>query len=792
MTLGVAALLAVGVIVGILTAVLGRHQWRDYLTAAVLCRVPLLVGLALVALAFPPDPFRNLLALRTFGECMMVGMLLLQAGALVGLLLLLILRYAPERFGFEAELPFRPFDLDRDERLIDRWPILRLVPFCALGLPVAIQVARTTADHEEMGGTILQPSLGLATGALAGLSILLAIEWLWRLEHYPKPFIRFATWVFERLRPPGFLDGNGRILPGHGLAFAMMTVLFLLYWLLGRLLAPHVTDLQMPALAALIGLLMLIVSLLGALTFTLDRWRVPVLLAVLAFEMLINALWPFDHHFPAHRRSVESTTWGASILEAAQRRSERAAARLVPFDNLSASAVEVDPANSDAGSSPAAGRDAADSDVANSGTTSESARDAATPLPRIITVVTTSGGGIQASAWTTRVLAGLDTCVGRRFTDSIHLVTGASGGAVGAMYFLEALRRESQTGSNDASGRELAATLERAHLAAAHSSLGAAAWGMAYPDFRRLIFPVAIGNRMRDRAWATERAWLRHLLLLEDAEIARRRRIPLDHHDQPWLSDWAEAAQRGELPGVVFNGTFVEDGEPFFMSSLDLSTLNFADHRSFDPTGVEHYGATLDIPIVTAARLASTFPFVTPVAHPELVERDPDASQSGGEPDFEEPDPWHVADGGYYDNFGTLPAALWLEHLHPDLAAQDRVLLLRIDSFPTPTKTAPEHGPSVLSPLLAPLQALLAVRDSSQVLRSDIELDLLRRHFTDANDLSDASGTSLQILRIRPERADDEPPLSWHLSARELSALADSWNAAAPAHCEAVQRVFEP
>jgi hypothetical protein len=50
-------------------------------------------------------------------------------------------------------------------------------------------------------------------------------------------------------------------------------------------------------------------------------------------------------------------------------------------------------------------------------------------------VVTAAGGGIQASAWTARVLAGLQTECDKtslRFGDSISLVSGVSGGSVGS------------------------------------------------------------------------------------------------------------------------------------------------------------------------------------------------------------------------------------------------------------------------------------------------------------------------------------------------------------------------
>ncbi len=55
-------------------------------------------------------------------------------------------------------------------------------------------------------------------------------------------------------------------------------------------------------------------------------------------------------------------------------------------------------------------------------------------------VVTAAGGGIQAAAWTTEVLAQLqaecDKTVPDQFANSISLVSGVSGGSVGLMFYL--------------------------------------------------------------------------------------------------------------------------------------------------------------------------------------------------------------------------------------------------------------------------------------------------------------------------------------------------------------------
>jgi len=64
-----------------------------------------------------------------------------------------------------------------------------------------------------------------------------------------------------------------------------------------------------------------------------------------------------------------------------------------------------------------------------------------------VIVVAASGGGIKAAAWTTRVLTGLEESNPRIFGGSIRLISAVSGGSVGAMYFVQRVRRERRRSS---------------------------------------------------------------------------------------------------------------------------------------------------------------------------------------------------------------------------------------------------------------------------------------------------------------------------------------------------------
>jgi hypothetical protein len=99
------------------------------------------------------------------------------------------------------------------------------------------------------------------------------------------------------------------------------------------------------------------------------------------------------------------------------------------------------------------------------------------------------------------------------------------------------------------------------------------------------------------------------------------------------LGPWRTDARNHGRPAVIFNTTLVETGERFIFPTVDIERSS--GRRSFHD--VEGY-KSLDLSAITAARLSATFTYVTPVSRalccPPRQHR------------------YHVADGGYYDNYG--------------------------------------------------------------------------------------------------------------------------------------------
>ncbi len=364
------------------------------------------------------------------------------------------------------------------------------------------------------------------------------------------------------------------------------------------------------------------------------------------------------------------------------------------------------------------------------------AEDILKPVNRRVILVAAEGGGIQAAGWTARVLGGLAEKE-KGFAGAVRFISAVSGGAVGALFYMR---------SYPASVPEPATqwNAQTVFDAAVMSDLDPIAWGLLRYDL-----PPASWFRLdyqfhwsyeKDRGWALGES-LAHRAGLEDVT----------------LSQWALAVERG-LPAIVFNATLAESGRPVLFSTIDLlkqgEEINFVlDRRQ-------------DVNVATAARLSAGFPFVSPPARPDrgdLVE--------------------HVVDGGYYDNSGLASVMAALRNTcgyrsccetfgnrtrcnQENKPPRNRILVLRIRSFPS-SKKPPQFPPtrSWVYDLWSPLDALFSVRTSSQRIRGESELRMLK------NDLEFEEVP----MEYQPPPGCSEPSLSWKLSEHEVGCLQRAW-----------------
>ncbi len=267
--------------------------------------------------------------------------------------------------------------------------------------------------------------------------------------------------------------------------------------------------------------------------------------------------------------------------------------------------------------------------------------------------VSAIGGGIQTSSWATEVLTRLDekctTSTGFKedCRDAIALVSGVSGGSVGAMYYMETYENDHRENKEipketDADQRSRIKQYSRS------SSLDYVGASMIFDDFPSLIpfFRTSIEN---DRGIHLARGWVDNMKRVDKLALtpSNRRRIP----ETP-LREWHHSGAK--RPAFVFSSTVAETGERILISSASFPKRSFDSYaaaRSFEEY-VGYESGDTNILIKDAVRLSAAFPLVSPASKLrydskakyviDSKELRPSALNS------------HLVDGGYHDNFGVL------------------------------------------------------------------------------------------------------------------------------------------
>ncbi len=469
---------------------------------------------------------------------------------------------------------------------------------------------------------------------------------------------------------------------------AFLSLVILFVFYLGVRRAP------LPPLGYLLLLAAIYVWLFAGVAFFFDAYRVPVLLPLIIWVALFAHSPNSDHYYP---------------LTTAQKSAEP--------DHTSPGEL-LDTAESD---------------------------------DRPFVLVAAAGGGIQAAAWTTQVLTGLDNVLGdpekQTFARSIRVVSGVSGGSVGLMDYLQ--------GEFPLSGQS-ASLAQNIIDSAEASSLGPAVQGLAYSDLMRILAPFLIQDREEDRARGLERAWVSSC----DSRFPKSGKPLLA---AATLKEWRQETTAGQLPAVIFNATVVETGQRFTFSTSHFGNQDIAQGQAdFDAL----YG-DWDVAISTAARLSATFPFVSPAARPDLAN-----SVANGD--------LHLVDGGYFDNSGLVALTTWLDAALQSRAAKGagqrskEILVIQILPFPIAESgtVRPESGP--FFQLLSPLQAVLNVRNQVQTGFSQRDFSAFSKRW----ELDPVYPVRITFATVSfPQMAAGyQAPLSWHLRGSDKAEIKAAWD----------------
>ncbi|MEH1968209.1 hypothetical protein [Nostoc sp.] len=572
-----------------------------------------------------------------------------------------------------------------------------------LSLPIAIKATQLSkkeieeADHSWEGWGII---FGVVAGALVLITAYFARKFFESNQVLEKVLLKIIAFFPERIQR-GYIDGNSNL--SYGIAgIAVFSIFLLIVYGLGYFIfKPRSISnrFEVPALFYIILILSIMVVWVGGISFFNDVSRIPTLLLFLVISSASYTIFKIDHFYKIYSKN----NW------------------LKPTEQKWINVISQRLKN-------------------------QQSED------KTLVVVCASGGGIQASGWTTKVLTGLQQELGSKFTQAIGWISSVSGGSVGTMFYLDRFGDQGYPEENQ---------LKQIFKSATEDSLDATGWGLAYPDLLRFIgLPFVIPKEQEDDT-ATE----------QDRGTA----IEIDwkgemKNPSASLGSWSEKIDQGIIPIPIFNATLVEDGRRFLVSPMTFSKHENCKSIDFNTLYPEY-----DIDVTTAARLSATFPYVSPVCRPSQESR------------------WnyHIGDGGYFDNFGIGTSIELLDQLLESAQSHQikKVILLQINAFPDDENPEKEKGaPGWQMEVIGSLLALLNVRSSTQNEGNTLNIELLTDKYKCGykhdeqekmlqflKDKSCQKGVEIMHIPVKFPRGKINPPLSWQLTQEQKEAIQNAW-----------------
>ncbi|MFT4679321.1 MAG: hypothetical protein ACI84C_002088 [Flavobacteriales bacterium] len=347
--------------------------------------------------------------------------------------------------------------------------------------------------------------------------------------------------------------------------------------------------------------------------------------------------------------------------------------------------------------------------------------------PKLV-LLNCSGGGLRSSLWTMKSLLTADSLLDGQLMNNIVLMTGSSGGVIGAAYARELFHMQ-QKGDIDMYDPQYIENM-------GHDLLNPVIFTIATNDFfiRYQKFEEGGNTYTKDRGYAFEKQFN-----INTGNVLNKR-----------LIDYAKPEREAIIPMLVMSPTIVKDGRRMIISAQPMSYLTrnepmanvHSDPGQEDVEFIrlfEKQQAT-NLRFTSALRMNATFPYVLPMV---TLPSNP---------------PIDVMDAGLRDNFGSKTSMQFLytfkdwinEHTSGVVIVQTRDIQKGFE--------AEESEPSMLSQFTAPLGTVYGNFTKIQDYNSDQMMRYLSAWLENDIDL-----VTLQLN----QNADSKISLSWHLTEAE-------------------------
>jgi hypothetical protein len=350
--------------------------------------------------------------------------------------------------------------------------------------------------------------------------------------------------------------------------------------------------------------------------------------------------------------------------------------------------------------------------------------------PKLI-IILTSGGGSRSAFWTFKVMSHLDKEFDYQISKNTQMITGASGGMIGAAYYRSILLNYLNGNVPNTTDPKYLENISKDLL----NKLSFSAYSNDFL-FRIQSFNIDSNNYTKDRGYSFEQ----HLDLNTEGMMNNS------------LNHFIEFEQDGVIPTMIFSPTIVNDGRRLLISSQNLSFLcsgfgspSFLNNMNENIDFQTFFNGNTDIRFLSVLRASATFPLVLPMismpTSPEI----------------------NLMDAGIRDNYGVKVAYEYLFSLQQWINENTSgVILLKIRDTKKVLDGEGIHKISLAEKFTLPFGNMYRNFTRTQDFDQDELMKIASYSFNFPIDLIE--------FNLR-ETSKDRISLSWHLTKQEKNKI---------------------
>ncbi|HTB30952.1 MAG TPA: patatin-like phospholipase family protein, partial [Bacteroidia bacterium] len=354
-----------------------------------------------------------------------------------------------------------------------------------------------------------------------------------------------------------------------------------------------------------------------------------------------------------------------------------------------------------------------------------------------LVIINTSGGGMRSTLWSFYTLQYLDSISRGQFFKHSELITGSSGGIIGAAYFRELYLERMQGKKSDIDNISYFNKIGQ-------DILNPVVFTIATNDmaFRFQHFTDGKNIYTKDRAFAFEEK----LNANTDSVLYKR------------LGDYKEPEEQAKIPMLFITPSIVNDGRKLIISPLGISFMTGYDVDSnivYKPNTqsiefsrfFENQNAK-NLFFTSALRMNSTFPFITPIT--ELPSNPP----------------IEAMDAGLIDNFGMEEAEKFIYTYRDWLPKHTRrIIIIQVRDQLKKQKIWGNSPTDILGSITFPITQFYTALFPVENFKEDRMVEYMSRWYR--------GKISVVYFQLNNE-GNDDVSLSWRLTDREKSIILNS------------------